>query len=272
MLRNKLQLALLTLLGAAFMVLSCSDDPSSVQEQPPELPPASSMEMDFSTFESQKAKSQSEVKTIENFSRAVGAALVMKTVVDVNLIIPRALLTAAANADAELNEDGEWEWEYTRTVDGNDYGVRLVATSVAEDSLNWDCYVTNTQLGVENRLFFSGTTGEEGTNGTWTYFSLRSPETEQEVSQLDWAVNGEDDVELRLEVLTDRNGYAGDYIEYTFDGTLKTATYYDESDDETTEIQINIQTNVGYFISPDYNNGQQACWDEDFQDIACSEL
>lgn len=272
MLRTKLQTALITLLCATFVLLSCSDDPSSVQEQPPELPPASSMEMDFSTFNDQSSKSQSEVQTIENFSRAVGTALVMKTVVDVNLLIPRVLLAAASEADPQFNEDGEWIWEYSKTVNGNDFGVRLVATETAEDSLSWNTYVTNSQLGVDNRLFFSGTTNGQGTSGEWTYYSLRSPEAEQEVSRLDWTVNGEDDVELRLEVLTDRNGYAGDYIDYSFDGTTKTATYYDSSDDEITEIQINIQTNVGYFLSPDYNNGEKACWDENFQDIACSEL
>lgn len=85
-------------------------------------------------------------------------------------------------------------------------------------------------------------------------------------------VNGENDVELRLEVTSDRNDHQGDYLEYTFDGTLKTAVYYDNSEDEETRLQLNVDSNEGFIIAPDYNNGNKACWNGEFQDVACSEV
>ena len=79
----------------------------------------------------------------------------------------------------------------------------------------------------------------------------------------------EDDVQLRLEVTSDRNGNQGDYIDYTYQDSLKTAIYYDNSENEQTKIQFNVDTKAGYIISPDFNNGNKACWDENLQDVAC---
>jgi len=231
------------------------------------------MDMDFSTFDSNsKAKTSGyEQQTVQNFSRAAVTALVMKAVVEANLIIPKTLFAAASASDAELN-DGDWEWSYSKNAGGNSYGVRLVASRVNDSTVEWNAYVTNSQLGLEDRLFFSGTSNNEATEGEWTYYSLQSSQAEQEVSRINWSVNGTDDVDLELEILSDHNGYQGDTISYTFDGTVKHATYYDSSDDAAVEIELNVETMAGYIIAPNYNGGDQSCWNGDFQDVACSEI
>lgn len=254
------------------LAVSCTDNPSTIDNKPPKLPTAESMNMDFSTFQNNQKSASAEFQSTDNFGHAVGAALIMKGIVELNLAIPKALLMAASNADAELNNNEKWEWSYSKTTDNNTFEVRLVASRDGGGAVTWDCYVTNSQLGLDDQLFFSGTTNADGTEGVWTYYNLLNTDAREEVSQTNWTVNGEDDVSLKLEVTSDRNNNSGDYIEYSFDGTLKTGTYYDASSDETTEIQINVDTNVGYFISPNYNEGMQSCWDASFQDIACGEL
>lgn len=259
------------ILCVLFLLISCKDNTSSAPDDPPQLPPARSMEMDFSTFQNQQ-NSGSKVQTADNFSRAVVTAVIMKAAVDINLAIPKALLRAASNAEAELNADEEWEWSYSKTEGENMYAVRLVAAREGDDTVNWEFYVTNSELALDNVLFFSGTTNSDGTEGTWIYYNLQGSELQQEVSRVDWIVNGKDDVQLRLEITSDRNNHLGDYIDYTFDGTYKTAVYYDASDEATTEIQLTVDTNVGYIVTPNYNGGQQSCWDSDFQDVACEDL
>lgn len=268
--RTSLQ-TLAGILCMLFLFISCKDNTSSVPDEPPQLPPARSMEMEFSTFQN-KQDTGNKVQTTENISRAVVTAVIMKTVVDINLAIPRALLAAAVNAEAELNADEEWEWSYSKTGGENMYSVRLVAARESDDAVNWEFYVTSSELALDNVLFFSGTTNIDGTEGTWIYYNLQGSEPQQEVSRVDWSINGEDDVQLRLEITSDRDDHLGDYIDYTFDGTYKTAIYYDASDDATTEIQLTVDTNVGYIVAPDYNEGQQSCWDSEFQDIACEDL
>lgn len=255
-----------------FLVISCKDDPSSVSDEPPEIPSASTMQVDFSEFESQQKSSQAQTQSNNNFSQAVGTAVIMKTVVEINLAIPRALLTAAKNADAELNENDRWEWNFSKSSGDTTYAVRLVAERESEETVNWDFYITNSEAGLEDQLFFSGTTNTDGTEGTWAYYNLQNTDSQDQVSQIEWLVNGDENVDLRLEVTSDRHGHQGDYLEYTFDGTLKTAVYYDNSDGEETRLQINVNSHVGFIISPNYNNGEKACWDSNFQDVSCSEI
>lgn len=250
---------------------SCDDDPSSVNDEPPQLPPVQSMEADFTSFESQQKQAQPQNKSADNFQRAITSAVILKAVVELHLAIPKALLTAAKNTDAEFNDNGQWEWNFSKTADGNTFGVRLLGIREGENTVNWQFFVTNSQLGLEDHLFFSGTTNSNGTEGMWTYYSLQDTENQEEVSGVEWTVNGEEDIQLRLEVTSDRNGNQGDYIDYTFDAPLKTAIYYDSSKDQETTIQINVDTKAGYIIAPDYNNGNKACWDENFQDISCNE-
>lgn len=254
------------------LLTSCNDSPSSFSDSPPPLPSSQSMEMDFSSFENNKQRAGAQVQTVENFSRAVGTAVIMKTIVDLNLAVPKVLFAASQETEAEFNEDGHWEWSYSHTAGSETYDVSLQASRASDNTISWNFYVTSPKLNLDNRLLFSGTTNAEGTEGTWNYYSLKSSDTEEAVSQIDWKVDGEENVELRLEVLSDRNDYQGDYIEYTYNGTLKTAVYSDKSKNQSTELQINTETNAGYIITPDYNDGEKACWDESFQNIACSEL
>lgn len=255
------------------LLTSCNDNPSSFSDSPPPLPSSQSMEMDFSSFENNKQRAGgAQVQTVENFSRAVGTAVIMKTIVDLNLAVPKVLFAASQETEAKFNEDGQWEWSYSHTAGSKTYDVLLQASRTSENTISWNFYVTNPELSLDNRLLFSGTTNAEGTEGTWNYYSLKSSESKEAVSQIDWKVEGEENVELHLEVVSDRNDYQGDYIEYSYNGTLKTAVYFDSSKNQSTELQINTETNAGYIKTPDYNDGQKACWDEGFQNIACSEL
>lgn len=259
------------LLVAAFLVTSCKDDPASLNSnEPPSLPPVESMSVDVSTFDNyQQNKEALGKQTNTNFAQAAIRAFVIKSVVELNLAIPKALLAAASQSKAEFNEDGEWIWSYTKNAGDNTYEVRLVATQENENENTWQFFVTNSALGINDKLFFSGTTNEDGTQGTWTYYSLMS-DAEEPVSVTEWTVTEEGNVELRLEVVSNRFNNEGDYIEYSFDGTVKNVVYYNANEDATTELQWNIETNAGYIIAPNYNNGEKACWDENFENTSCS--
>lgn len=266
--------ASIALMGMIFMV-SCEDNPSSFSDEPPTIPPIGSMEVDLSAFEDggsqQEAASQVFAEdSTSNFKQAAFRALIMKVVVEINLAIPRALLEAAANSDAELNDDEEWAWSYSKTTGEETYEVRLVASREGDDQVNWKLFVTNSELRLENRLFFEGITNNDGSEGSWTYYDLQNTQPEGAVSGVEWQVNGEDDVQLKLEVLSDRNENLGDYIEYAFDGTVKHAVYFNAGEEATTEIQWNVETHEGYLIAPGYNQGEKACWNSELVNTACS--
>lgn len=264
------------LIGLFFLTVSCEDSLTSFDEQPPELPPASSMEMDFTDFDQEHSNEFSsmemaaESESYSNFGNAAIRALFMKAVVNVNLAIPKALLKAAEHADPELNENEEWVWSYSKTADNKEFEVLLVASMETENEALWQLFVTNPELGLDNHLFFEGMTTPDGKSGTWTYYQLLGDEPGDAVSEVSWNVEDEDRRELRLEILSDRNGHMGDSIEYEFDAPVKRATYYNAEQDETTEIVWNTETREGYLMAPDYNEGEQACWDSGLANIPCS--
>lgn len=267
---SRLIKALSVSLCLLLLITACSDNPSASDEEPPELPPAQSMQADFSMFEQQQNAAQPQAQASDNFTRAFGTAVIMKAVVDINLAIPRALLSAAANADASLNENEEWEWNYSKNADGQTYSVRLVASRLGDSDVSWNFYVTNTAVGISDQLFFSGTTSADGRQGTWTYYDLQIPDAQEEVSQISWSLKGDQEVSLRLDVTSDRNENNGDFLEYKAENNIKNAAYYNADKDETTQLEWNAETKAGFIVSPDYNGGQKACWDTNFQDIACN--
>lgn len=262
-------LTLFIVIGA-LLATACSDDPASLSsDQPPEIPPVESMTMDFSNFDNYQQNKEAFAKESNtNFTQAAIRAFVIKTVVDLNLAIPKALLTAASESEAEFNEEGEWVWSYTKNAGNETYEVRLVASQQNEGEINWQFFVTNSGLNINDKLFFNGTTTTDGSQGTWTYYNLMSS-SEEAVSVTNWMVSEDGNIDLRLEVISDRFNNEGDYIEYTFDGTVKNVVFYNADEDATTELQWNVETNAGYIIAPDYNNGEKACWNENFENVAC---
>lgn len=258
------------LVAASLLMISCQDSTNSLNEQPPQLPPVESMNMDFSAFdEDTGANLTAENESYTHFLNASIRAMVMKAVVNSNLAIPKALLNAAENVEPELTDDGEWTWSYSNDANGNSFEVELVATSGNNGTVLWQMYVTNSALDIDDVLFFEGDVETDGSAGSWTYYALFGEEAGSAVSQTTWNAVSEDQIDLRLEVLTDRNNNLGDYIEYSFNSPVKIATYYNAGEDQTTKIEWNSESYEGYFIAPNYNNGEQACWDSNFQNVEC---
>ncbi len=254
------------------LFISCSDDPSSFTDEPPELPPAASMDIDMSTLtESPQSKSSITTDDTDYFVQAVFRAGFMKKIIEAHLLIPKNLLEAAQDTVAQLNEEQQWEWSYQYSANTNNFDVRLIAERISSSAVNWSFLVTAEHLDLEDHLVFGGTTQNEGAQGVWTYYGLKdSEEDDQKLSEIDWDIQG-DSTQIRLEILSDLSVAAGSYIDYSFDGVLKTIEFYNADTDETTIIQWNVDTKAGYIIAPDINNGEKACWDEEQENISCSE-
>lgn len=253
------------LLSVMLVTLSCDNNNNT--SEPPTIPSEATMTADFSEMENAEKVHKSSAAE-SNFSTALFAAGIVKLILDVNLAIPRALTAAAQQHEPNEVADGEWEWEYSTQANQNEFGVRLLAITNSQSDVEWRFFVTNTASdpSLDNALFFQGNTNFAATSGTWIYFE---PASSDQVSTLEWDTEG-DEKFLKLEVTSDRNDNLGDTIEYSFDGSVKTVTYVDASNSETTTIEYNTETKAGFIISPDHNNGEKSCWDEDLNNISCS--
>ena len=251
------------LLTVSVFAISCNTTNSG--DNPPQMPPAESMSVDISEMESASNKQRAKLAE-SNFNTAVLASGIAKVILEANLAIPKALITAAQEEAYESIGNSEWEWSYNTAANGQNFGVRLTATANSNDNVTWNFYVTNSAAGLDNKLFFTGTSDYEATSGTWTYFALQS---DQELSVVSWE-RTENTTSIELNVESDRNNNRGDSISYDFDGSVKTVVFTDVSEDETTTISYNSETLAGFIISPNYNEGAKSCWDENLNNTTCT--
>jgi hypothetical protein len=178
----KYRILKLACLVLSVSIFSIACNTTNSDESPPQLPPSESMSVDFSAMES--ASNQSQAKIAEsNFNTAVFAVGIAKVILTANLAIPKILITAAQEEDPESISNSEWEWNYTTAANGQNFGVRLTATVGSNDDVTWNFYVTNSAEGIDNELFFTGTSDYEASSGTWTYFN---PQSGQELSVVSW--------------------------------------------------------------------------------------
>ena len=246
-----------------FLFISCSDTKNN-NEITPVIPSVQSMTIDLSDF-----KDNPKSNAGSNFNAALFRAGVAKLIIDANLIIPKVLINGAQNRNGEIVADGEYQWRYTAENGEDDFSVLLTAEVDSEDDVEWNFFVTTsaTNPPLNNFLFFSGNAEYDGTEGSWTYYDAQE---NGPVSEIEWDIDNDGSVDLDFSVLSDRNGNDGAEIDYDFDGRIKTIVYVEGSSGDTTTIQFNTETNVGFIISPNYNEGIKSCWDETLSDVPCA--
>ncbi|SMO91162.1 hypothetical protein [Fodinibius sediminis] len=254
-----------------FLIVSCSDDPSSASSEPPALPPGTSMEMDFSSLLSSQNTESATSQDMNFYVQAVYKAGTLEGLIDGTLAKPRKLLAAARDTMGRLNKDQRWEWGYLHALNDVQYQSRLVAEQIAAKTVNWSLYVTVDSLDIRDQLFFDGTTMNDGTEGTWT-FNLLS-DGEEEAAKLNWELPGESssDFFLELNILSDGSDSDINYITYAGEGQVRTVEFYNAASETTSTIQWNTENRSGFIIDPDVNDGEKACWDSELQDdLNCS--
>ena len=243
--------------------ISCND--ANNREVTPEIPSAQTMSIDLSEFSS---NSNPKSQAGSHFNAALFRAGIAKLIVDANLIVPRILINAAQNKNPEVIAEGEYQWMYSAQNGDDEFSILLTAELESEDEVNWNFYVTSsaTDPPLNNFLLFSGEAEFDGSEGKWTYFDAQESGA---VSEIEWDVDNDGRIELDFSVLSDRNGNKGSETDYDFDGVTKTIIYTDGSSGDMTTIEFNTETNTGFIISPNYNEGIKSCWDGNFENISC---
>lgn len=272
--RNRI-FTIAALLAISMGLSACGDSTGTNDQTPPDLPPQESMSTDMSTFDQgpQKQNLNTQQAGFENFTRAAFEAAAFKVILNANLFIPRAIFKAATKVDPEGGNNGEWNWNYS--VDTNDKVFKASLTGQKDKDAGrstWQMHITNNQTepALDNFLLFEGQAQLDGTSGYWIYYDWTQPDQQTKISRLDWSNKSENALDLTLKVLSNRNNNINDVIEYQVSDSTKTVTYTDASKSSEIKIHWNSETHAGYLIDPDYNNGNKACWDSNFQNVACT--
>lgn len=273
----RLKRTLLAPFFIAFIValLNSCDSSTSSEIEPPELPPVESLDMSYSLFTDGELQPESGASLIDvetpysNFLQASARVLFLNGIVSSKLALPVAVIAGAEAVDPELNDEGAWEWDYSVSSANREYAVRITAEEAEDGEVSWSVFVTNSDLDLDSELLFSGVSSPDNTDGEWMFYQIIGLNSGEAVSGLSWEITNNSESTLRFEVLTDRMNRLGDTITLQKGDSVKKTIYTDAEENTTTEIEWNTDTKEGYLISPNYNVGEQACWDSNFMNTAC---
>ncbi len=191
----------------------------------------------------------------------VGAAslLVMEAGALVVLAPPSAVLYDTFwNGQVTQTAWNAWEWEKTTVVEETTF----VATLSAE--ITWSGYALdmvvdayNADGAITDYLWYDGLVSWDGNVGDWTMYDLDGVE----IAWYDYALDGPDGDVASLEV-------ALGTLTATVDGDYRQMDFVDTEEQHLT-VTWDAVTAEGSVVNPSYNDGDEACWDGDLQNVAC---
>jgi hypothetical protein len=180
-------LFIIALFGLFGLILaSCGKDAGD----PPTLPPAETLIIDFSNFESgiKTAEIANVATEFNNWGFAALVAGYFRTVAAVTLAVPVYSFGQVINEVPDYLGDKTWQWSYSEVILSKTYKARLTGQIRTNDVL-WEMYLTQEGTGgFPEFLWFKGTSNLEGTAGQWIL--NHSYQYQEPVLQIDWTKTG----------------------------------------------------------------------------------
>ncbi|MEZ4388900.1 MAG: hypothetical protein R3D98_15250 [Candidatus Krumholzibacteriia bacterium] len=257
--------ALLIGLLFALALAGCADDsssPTTPAAEAPVLPDPARLTFDFSFFD--EAAGLDQTKAAGRYDHFVNAYLrvaLLDLLARLALTPPVTAFAAALHTPPSHQDDGAWIWVYTHVDGDQELRIRLRGLPIA-GGVEWELRVT--APGLDNAVWFTGTTANDGAEGAWTF---RDPATdpELEVATIAWG-QGAAGRFLSFEVLAGED--AGDQLTFFDNDPEYSVTHLDADLDRRSFITWWADGH-GSLQVPDHNGGAVACWDAAFMNAAC---
>lgn len=249
----------------SFALISCGDDPTSANEDPPVLPTFENIEPDLSYFESNQPQ-QSNSNYSEAYYYGVGLGSIAFT--------SQAYVSFFSLADSENADfkNGKWVWEYSYSYEGESVSIKLTAEPDG-DFINWEMlwsFDDGQGNSITDYAIVTGRIASDGNSGSWTFNAL-NPDTNEEEPVLisEWSTSGENN----LEIETDYYDSGSVVTTYTYTQNDNEFTVFLSDTDEENDLTVfwDDEAMTGYLqIGSDSSN--RSCWDSNFEDVACASV
>lgn len=263
------------LLATVVIFAGCNSSSSNVEDTPPKLPPSAVMEADFSLFSENNPEANAQVTannmdhSYSHFLNATTRALLLNGAINANLFLPATILTAAEAVEPVLNDNNEWEWNFSASGNSQTFSVSLVGDQQDSGQTTWSVFVSNSLLNLDNELLLEGVSSAENGSGSWTVNQLAGFGMVQPQIQLNWEFDNITDYAVDLEFAQVVDIVPVQSIRTVRDGAEKQTVSRDSNDDLRVDITWNTETKEGSLLSPEYNNGDRACWDSTLMNTEC---
>jgi len=187
---------------------------------PPALPPAATMKIDFVNFisdtKSDALDSQMKGEQITNWKFAAGTTLIWRTLVNTTLAIPVEAFRLAQGRSPEYTGDNTWEWKYSASITGDQatatYNARLTGQIRSNDVL-WKMNISKDGTGAFSEfVWFEGTSTFDGNSGSWTL--NESSQSQVPVLKIDWTKSGDAISKIKYTYIKTGSPLNNSYIDY----------------------------------------------------------
>jgi hypothetical protein len=243
---------------------------------PPSLPPAESMLMDFSNFAGSSKSSATgyDNKGIDDLNWGTAAFIVAtwRLTIVTTLAIPVASFKVAVDQDPVYLSDKKWQWSYNVNAAGVTYKARLTGEITSGD-IKWEMYVAREGTDAFPEFkWFEGTSKADGSGGQWLL--SESNINQSPILQIDWTKSGTAIGTVKYTWLKSGSSN-GANIEYGLKNSTFNAyfaiKYYSTNLGRFSDVDIewNTSTKNGRIKSTDYADGEWQCWDSNYKDSIC---
>lgn len=267
---------LLILLFLFSVVLwGCSDDEPNDFVTAPEIPPVTTLLIDFSDFNTTMAKTPNPSDPIlsrQNWNWAVWNVGVWNTFIALGMAVPVAAFAESFNHEPTRQPDGSWVWDYDFYVGGAMHLAEL-SGRVDGSMVHWEMHISK-QNEYTDFLWFEGDGRLDVTAGEWTIYT--SPDDAQPLVSIDWhrTVNGQTWDITYTNIYPGGAEYGG-YIAYGVTTADDYDAYYDifnQGQSNLTEIDYNrMITNGRIKDANHFGDSDWHCWDANQDDVDCPE-
>ena len=260
----------------ALPLTGCDSGGMNAPDDPPPVLTPEAFELNTDLFSNQNPSSSSATKTGEyaHFANAALRVGPVSLLVKANLIIPSAVTAAALQADPVV-EDSTWIWEANADTLNQDISFRLEGTPDGP-TVAWSMTVTapNPEQGEALNSFelYTAETALDGSSGSWSLF-YRIDGERTRVLDADFTVTSDTEKEITFSVPETAENNAGDSVRYAVDESQRTFEWTRVEDMGNTVVTVvwDAAAKAGFLVAPDYNGGEPACWNDAFQNVACTD-
>ncbi|NSW94374.1 MAG: hypothetical protein HPY62_06680 [Bacteroidales bacterium] len=275
---KKTLLFLTVVLTFTILFTACKKD----KGDPPALPPAESMLIDFNNFDAGTKSETPEIfpkgTEISNWEFAAGVALIWKTIVYTTLAVPVKSFQLAVNKTPTYIEDNTWEWKYDATITIDQlsvtYKARLTGQIRSNDVL-WKMYISKEGTNPFSEfVWFEGTSKLDGTGGQWVL--KQGPQNQVPILQIDWTKTGESVGMVKYTYVKTGDSLKDSYIEFGLKtGSLNAyyeVKYYHPIYQDVFEVDVEWSTtghNGRVRCEKFFGNTDWYCWDINHINVSC---
>jgi hypothetical protein len=256
---------------SSILFTNCKKD----KGDPPTLPPAESMTIDFSNFSSAGKSLEllpDQKGTLSsNWEFAATVALIWKGIITTRLALPITVFKVAVEQTPVFVSGKTWQWSYNATYLNVTYKAKLTGLIETND-VQWKMYVSQDGTnGFTDFLWIEGTSKIDGTGGQWTIYE--NPQSTVAFLQIDWAKTTNVVGNIKYTYLKP-DSFKDSYIQYGLTSNdlnaFYTIHYYNGTKFSDVNVEWNTTTKIGHVKSVDYMpDGNWYCWDSNKVNVVC---